>query len=303
MPKKLKGPVKKVWESKIKQSPSKNRHISYSALSTYNKCPKLWDLQYRQKSVPFVQTIYTCFGTAMHETMQAWLEVLYHDKVKSAMEMDVEGLLYKNMIKAYKSGKAINGHTHFSSVDELTQFWLDGKHIFEFLKKKRGAYFSTKNTMLAGIETLLYQEIKPGIVFKGLIDLVFYNKYLDRWTIIDIKTSTAGWRDKQKKNPNLTAQVVLYKEFFAKQFGIDRDKIDVEFFIVKRRVPAEADFASMQRRVQEFRPNAGPRKTKQVLTSMEKYIDDVFDDDGNFIDREYECNSPLGKCQECCRYL
>ena len=83
MPKKLKGPVKKVWESKIKQSPSKNRHISYSALSTYNKCPKLWDLQYRQKSVPFVQTIYTCFGTAMHETMQAWLEVLYHDKVKS----------------------------------------------------------------------------------------------------------------------------------------------------------------------------------------------------------------------------
>ena len=116
------------------------------------------------------------------------------------------------MIKAYRSGKAINGHTHFSSVDELTQFWLDGKHIFEFLKKKRGAYFSTKNTMLAGIETLLYQEIKPGIVFKGLIDLVFYNKYLDRWTIIDIKTSTAGWRDKQKKNPNLTAQVVLYKE-------------------------------------------------------------------------------------------
>ena len=65
-------------------------------------------------------------------------------------------------------------------------------HIFEFLKKKRGAYFSTKNTMLAGIETLLYQEIKPGIVFIGLIDLVFYNKYLDRWTIIDIKTSTSG---------------------------------------------------------------------------------------------------------------
>ena len=59
----------------------------------------------------------------------------------------------------------------------------------------------------------------------------------------------------------------------------------------------------MQRRVQEFRPNAGPRKTKQVLESMNKYIDDVFDKDGNFIDREYECSSPLGKCQECCRYL
>ena len=47
----------------------------------------------------------------------------------------------------------------------------------------------------------------------------------------------------------------------------------------------------MQRRVQEFRPNAGPRKTKQVLESLNTYIDDVFDKDGNFIDREYECRS------------
>ena len=36
MPKKLKGFVKKVWESKIKQEPSKNTHVSYSSLSTYN---------------------------------------------------------------------------------------------------------------------------------------------------------------------------------------------------------------------------------------------------------------------------
>ena len=46
MAKKLKGPVKKVWESKIKQSPSKNLHISYSSISTYNKCPRLWEKQY-----------------------------------------------------------------------------------------------------------------------------------------------------------------------------------------------------------------------------------------------------------------
>ena len=302
MAKKLKGPVKKVWESKIKQQPSKYRHVSYSAISTYNKCPKLWDLQYRQKVVPFVQTIYTCFGTAMHETMQTWLEAMYHDKVKTAMDMNVDQLLYDNMIKAYRSGKAINGHTHFSSADELTQFWLDGKHIFDFLKKKRAAYFSTKNMMLAGVETLLYQEIKPGIMFKGLIDLVFYHPNTDTWTVMDIKTSTSGWRDNQKKNPNLTAQVVLYKEFFARQFGIDKDKIDVEFFIVKRRVPAEADYAIMQRRVQEFRPNAGPRKTKQVLEQMNKYINDVFDEEGNFIDKEYHCTNPFGKCQECSKF-
>ena len=302
MPKKLKGPVKMVWESKIKQQPSKNTHISYSSLSTYNKCPKLWELMYLRNKIPFTQNIYTCFGTAMHETIQEWLTVMYHDKVKAANDIDLNKLLYANMAKAYRQGRAQMKGEHFSSSNELTQFWLDGKHILEFLKKKRGGYFSTKSMMLAGVETLLYQDIKPGVKFKGLVDLVFYHPNTDSWTIMDIKTSTAGWRDKQKKNPNLTAQVVLYKEFFSRQFDIPKEKIDVQFFIVKRRVPADAEFASMQRRVQEFSPNAGPRKTKQILSSMNNFIDNVLDSNGKYVDKEYQCNSPLGKCFECNKY-
>lgn len=299
MPKKIKGKVKEVWESKIKQSPSQNTHVSYSSISTYSKCPRLWDLQYRQKVVPFTQSIYTCFGTAMHETIQEWLTVMYHDKVKAANDMDLDKLLYANLVKSYKQGRAQMQGEHFSTADELTQFWLDGKHILDFLKKKRTSYFSTKTMMLAGVETLLYQDIKPGVKFKGLVDLVFYHPNNDTWTIMDIKTSTSGWRENQKKNPNLVAQVILYKEFFARQFGIDKDKVDVQFFIVKRRVPAEADFAVMQRRVQEFSPNAGPRKTKQVLEMMNKFVDEVLDENGNYIEKEYKCNSPLGKCTEC----
>lgn len=303
MPKKLKGKVKEIWESKIRQSPSKNKHISYSSISTYNKCPKLWELQYLRKQVPFTQSIYTVFGTAMHETLQTWLQAMYHDKVKTANEMNTHQLLYDNMIRAYKNGKAMMGHQHFSNQDEMTQFWIDGKHILDFLTKKRASYFSTKTMQLAGIETLLYQEIRPGVFFKGLIDLVFYHPVNDTWTIMDIKTSTAGWKDKQKKNPNLTAQVILYKEFFAKQFGIDKEKINVEFFIVKRRVPKDAEYASMQRRVQEFRPNDGPRKTKQVLEQMNKFISDVVDENGQYIDKDYKCNNPFGKCENCSPFL
>ena len=303
MAKKLKGLVKKVWESKIKQRPSKIRHISYSSISTFNKCPKLWEMQYLRGEIPFKQNIYTCFGTAMHETVQTWLEVMYHDKVKNAKELDKHKLLYENMIKSYKQGKAQNGHEHFSTQDELTKFWIEGKHILDFLEKKRGGYFSTKNMQLAGIETLLYQEIRPGVMFKGLVDLVFYHPNTDRWTIMDIKTSTAGWRDAQKKNPNLTAQVILYREFFSKQFGIDKEKIDVEFFILKRRVPAEAEFASMQKRVQQFSPSSGPRKTKEIINSMNKMISDVLDEDGKFIDKDYKCGSPFGKCNDCCQFV
>ena len=303
MAKKLKGLVKKVWESKIKQSPSKNVHISYSSISTYNKCPKLWEMQYLRNLVPFTQNIYTCFGTAMHETIQSWLEVMYHDKVKAANDMNLHQLLYDNMVKAYKQGKAQMNHEHFSTQDELTQFWLDGKHILDFLVKKRGGYFSTKNMQLAGIETLLYQELRPGVMFKGLVDLVFYHPNTDRWTVMDIKTSTSGWRDNQKKNPNLTAQVILYREFFAKQFGIDKDKIDVEFFIVKRRVPKDAEFASMQKRVQQFSPSSGPRKTKEIISTLDKMLSEVLDDDANFIDKDYKCTNPFGKCEHCQPFL
>lgn len=303
MPKKLKGPVKKVWESKIKQSPSKNKHVSYSSISTYAKCPKLWEMQYLRNQVPFTQNIYTCFGTAMHETIQEWLTVMYHDSVKNANDINLDKLLYANLVQSYKQGRAMMKGEHFSTADQLQEFWLDGKHILNFLSKKRAAYFSTKSMMLAGVETLLYQEIKPGVMFKGLVDLVFYHPNDESWTIIDIKTSTSGWRDKQKKNPNLTAQVILYKEFFAKQFGVDKDKINVEFFIVKRRVPAEAEFAIMQRRVQEFRPNAGPRKTKQVITQMNNFIADVINEEGEYIDKEYKCTNPFGKCEHCSPFL
>lgn len=303
MAKKLTGKVKQVWESKIKQSPSKNKHISYSSISTYNKCPKLWELQYLRSAVPFTQNIYTCFGTAMHETIQEWLTVMYHDTAKAANDMNLKDLLYANMVKAYKQGMAQMGHEHFSNQDEMTQFWIEGTHILEFLKKKRAGYFSTKSMMLAGVETLLYQELRPGVMFKGLVDLVFYNKNSDTWTVMDIKTSTAGWRDSQKKNPNLTAQVILYREFFAKQFGIDRDKIEVEYFIVKRRVPKNAEFAAMQKRVQTFKPASGPRKTKQVIESMNSFISDVIDSQGEYIDKDYKCNNPLGRCEHCSPFI
>ena len=106
----------------------------------------------------------------------------------------------------------------------------------------------------------------------------------------------------EKKSKSYST-VVLYKEFFSRQFNIPTEKINVEYFIVKRRVPVEAEFASMQRRVQEFRPNAGPRKTKQVLTSMNNFIEDVLDENGKYIDKEYKCSSPLGKCKDCCDFV
>ena len=291
--------VKEVWESKIKQAPSANKHISYSQLSSFANCQKQWYLTYVRRLAPYQPSIHAVFGTAMHETIQTWLETLYHDKVKTAMDMDLNALLYENMIKAYKSQKAQNGHEHFSTQEELNLFYIDGKHILNFLKKKRGGYFGTKGVYLAGIETLLYQELRPGVMFKGLIDLVFYDERIDEWTIMDIKTSTSGWNKFAKEDDKRKSQILLYKEFFSKQFDIPKEKINVEYFILKRKVPRDAEFASMTKRVQEFKPADGPRKMKQAVSLMENFVKQAVDMDGEYIDKDYPTNPSKSACMFC----
>ena len=299
MSKKLPKIVKEVWESKIKQSPKANKHISYSQLSSFATCEKQWYLTYVKKLAAYQPSIHAVFGTAMHETVQTWLEVLYHDKVKTANELDLDALLYQNLIKAYKSQKAQNTHEHFTTQEELNLFYIDGKNILNFLKKKRGGYFSTKGVYLAGIETLLYQELRPGVKFKGLIDLVFYDERVDEWTIMDIKTSTSGWNSYAKTDDKKKAQILLYKEFFSRQFDIPLDKIKVEYFILKRKVPKDAEFASMQKRVQEFRPADGPRKMKQAVNLMENFVLNAVDQQGQYVEKEYTTNPSKSACMFC----
>lgn len=237
----------------------------------------------------------------MHEVLQEWLEVMFHDQVKKAMDMDLNSLLYDKMVQAFKVARAQAKGTLDKSIDAkaLQEFYLDGKHILDFIKKKKGAYFSTKTMQLAGIETLLYQELAPGVMFKGLVDLVFYNTVNDTWTIMDIKTSTSGWKDYQKKDDKKIAQVALYKEFFSKQFNIPLEKIEVEYFIVKRRVPKDAEFASMQKRVQEFRPAIGPRKAKQFRSAFTQTLKDMLNEDMSFKDHSQNTTPEKFACTYC----
>ena len=78
-------------------------------------------------------------------------------------------------------------------------------------------------------------------------------------TIIDIKTSTRGWHDKMKKNEDKQFQLILYKKYFSELYGIPLDKINIKFFIVKRKLYGKnCDW--QQTRIQEFSPPSGKIK-------------------------------------------
>ena len=50
--------------------------ISYSQISLYNECPLHWKLRYVDKLYISESSIHLIFGTAMHEVLQTWLEVM-----------------------------------------------------------------------------------------------------------------------------------------------------------------------------------------------------------------------------------
>jgi len=299
MPKKVPPKVKQVLEAKGRRLKEDEKNISFSQFYMYSQCPHKWYLTYVRNLSPYQPSIYTTFGTALHETIQEWLEVMYTKTAKEAEEIDLHALLRERMIKTYKKEKYKNGHEHFSNDTEMNSFLEDGIQILDYLKKKRNVYFPIKVTYLAGIEVPILYPIQENLFFKGFIDLVFYNKNTDRFRIVDIKTSTSGWNNYAKKDTDKISQVLLYKEYFAKQFDTDVEKIDVEYFIVKRKVPADPEFPAMGRRVQEFKPTAGKINRGRALKKIGEFIKEGFDSSGQFIDKAYQKKPSKSNCRFC----
>jgi hypothetical protein len=178
-------------------------------------------------------------------------------------------------------------------------FTEDGITILEWLKKKRSEYFNLRSTKLVGIEIpieqYIIQEI-PNVIMTGSIDLIFYNKNTETYEIWDIKTYTKGWNDNDKKDKNKISQLLLYKHFYSRALNVPIDKIEVRFFIVKRRPYVSPDFPTKY--VQEFIPAQGTKKVKDAVAEFESFVRETFTTDAKYItEREYTKN--LDGCKWC----
>ena len=275
---------------------SQQLKVSYSQYSMWSQCPHRWKLNYIDKLSTFTDNIHTLFGTSMHEVIQLWVKTIYEVSAKAANELDLEGLLLTRMKTLYQEKMEVEGAEHFTNPEELTEFWQDGCAILDFLKKRRGQYFSKRGYKLVGIETELEVPLKQKIHFRGFIDLILENETSGKIKIIDIKTSTMGWNKWQKADKNKTDQLLLYKQFYSKQFDIPMDKIDVEYFIVKRKLYEKVDWP--QKRVQSFVPANGTPSMNKVLTNLNNFIKDGFDD-GIYIQKDYFKNASKKNCKWC----
>lgn len=293
--------LKKIQEIKQFQLPKEEPEsykISYSQLSLYAACPSWWHRSYVLKELPYSPSIHTVFGTAMHETIQEWLTTMYTVSVKASNALDLSELLKSKIRKGYVEDREKTGEDFSNSV-ELQEFYEDGVEILKFLKNHRKTYFSNKGVHLVGVEIPIYHKIGQGMYFKGFLDLVLYDEDLDKFYIYDIKTSTKGWNVEAKQNTLKVAQILLYKEFFSKQFNVDVDKIEVRYFIVKRKIPVDAEFSTQKRRVQEFIPPSGTKKRKQAVALIESFSNNVVIEKGKVQGKQFSTTPSKDTCKYC----
>lgn len=274
--------------------------ISFSQLSMYLSCPKKWSLQYRDGHKIPSFSINMTFGTSMHETLQNYLHVMYTESGVKADKINIEEYFEDRFRENYTKGYKDNKSIHFSNSEEMREFYNDGLAILDFIKKKRGEYFTIKGWHLVGIEipiVIAPNKTHNNVLFNGFIDLVMYHEGTNKFVIYDIKTSTRGWGDKEKKDQIKQFQILLYKSVFSEQFGVPEENIDVEFFIVKRKIWEESEFP--QKRIQQFVPANGKTKVKKAKTALDTFINEVFNLDGSYKSTDFQATPAKHNCTYC----
>lgn len=272
------------------------KKISYSQFLMWKECPFRWKLNYIDRIGKPTQNINMLFGTAMHETLQTYIKVMYEESLVKADELDLPKMLFErmkaNLIQS-REKKLIMEIT----PQEMVEFYEDGIEIIEWFLRHRHEYFSKRGFELVGVEVPLDYPVQDGVHFMGYLDFVIRDTVLNKYKIFDIKTSRMGWNKYQKKDKNKLMQLILYKAFYAAQFEVKPADVDVEFIILKRKLYENMDFP--QKRFQRIKPASGTITQNEILRELKIFINTCFNEKGKYrTDIEY----PKYPSQKTCKY-
>ena len=274
------------------------KNISYSQYSLWAQCPHRWKTAYIDEKREYSESIHTLFGSSMHEVIQTFLTVMYYDTAKLAEQLPLEDMLRTRMKRNFENALTENGGVEFCNERDMVEFYTQGVDILNFLRKKRAQYFSKKGYELIGIEVPLGYDMPNNIKFVGYLDVVIKDTVRNVIKIYDIKTSTMGWNKYMKADKLKSDQLLLYKQFYAKQYDHPIEKIEVEFFIVKRKLWENTDYP--QKRVQKFVPANGKPSINQVVKRLDEFMTECFNSDGEYnTEHIYKKEASKKNCRFC----
>jgi len=272
------------------------KKVSFSQFQNWFNCRHRWYLDFVKGLRVFEDSLNTCFGTAIHEAVQLYIKTLYTEGAKEASGHDLHDIFRKAFLRELTDRKL-----QYEKV-EYDGFLEDGDNILNaFINiSNRIKHFPTGKYEFLGIEDEIVMPVKNNVEFICYIDVVLREKATGRIRIIDIKTSSQGWNHYQKDDPAKTSQILLYKAFYSRKYNVPIDMIDVEFFILRRKLYENVSFP--QSRIQTFVPNHNQRAVATVLNTFSEFIGECFTADGRFVENPKGYLKNPGKNKKNCKY-
>jgi len=253
-----------------------SKHISYSALKTWNDCPFRYKLNYVDGLGKFTGSEYTAFGTALHEACEKKLLNNSEDEVKIFSD-SFEEEIKKLIAEKSPDEKLLN--------EMREQGKTLAKLVLPTVQKQFGNF-----TVLAAEEDI-YEKMSqiPDWNFKGFIDLIIKTED-GKIHILDWKSCAWGWDAKKKSDAITTYQLTFYKYFYAQKHKIDLKNIETHFALLKR--TAKSD------NVEIFRVTSGDKKTENAFNLLTKALYSI---DKNFFPKNrLSCKyCEFNKTKEC----
>jgi len=253
--------------------------VSYSQYSVYSSCPFQYKLNYVDRLGIYESNIHLVFGTSMHETIQDFLEIMYAETKKLALEIDLDDQLFSNMRNNFLKEKERMKGKDPCTQKEMEEFYGDGRDILQYLKGKLNKFYPKSGYELIGNEIEMKAEVAPNVFFTGFIDVTLKDKVSGKIIIIDLKTSTKGWSSYEKNNKVKTSQMLLYKKLYSEKYDIPYNEIAVEYHILKRKVRTDLEWPIP--RISKFVPANGKPSVNKSWSEFMGFVDKVFDENGN----------------------
>ena len=246
--------------------PTNKGHISYSEVKCWKECSYRHKLMHIDKIDLGETSPYLFFGTAVHAGCESIIK---------GQQIDREGLLADLMNAWLDNGfddpEWVQRQPKWYKYKPLTEWCAWAEQMWDEVPSFLDENFPGWETFEA--EEQLYESVEgKDINFKGFIDAVIKVKNKsgkDIYWIIDWKTAPKyGWRRQKKQDILMTAQLILYKNYWSVKHNIPLSDIRCGFILLKRE-------ASKGKTCDLVTVSAGPTALSRSLKVVNNMISSV----------------------------
>jgi hypothetical protein len=226
-----------------------------------------WKLDYVDGHRRKVYGVHMDFGTALHET----IELFRCKHPDPSVTLDIAVFLFKEKFK-YLHTRHLDKYKAGEQKLDPGFFLSAGEQIL----RRFDECDELRTAQVMFNEYPLYDDIDRSddlkIKFKGFVDLIVRTKDKRGNSILyvcDFKTCSWGWPREKREDKNLHFQILLYKHFVCKKFGLDPKLVRTAFVLLKKKPkPGESP-------IEWFPISAGPVSTQRAVDELNRDITEL----------------------------